>query len=465
MLKKKINIFWFRNDLRLEDNRGLYEALRSGLRVLPLFIFDTDILSQLPDKCDRRVDFIHQALSRLESKISLIKGTGSGEFPILYMYGKPEAAIEFISSEFNVCSVFCNEDYEPYAVERDQKVALLLKNKGITFQCFKDQVIFSKDDVLKPDGQPYTVYTPYSRQWLNKLNNEPDTHLKHWPSEELTHQLVMSSELLPLSNLEHENNGSLKLFKNMPTLDDIGFIPSGEIFNSPILINSIVANYHITRNYPANEAGTTRLSAHLRFGTISIRTLVRSAYELNKVWLGELIWREFFKSVIYHFPYAADGPFKKKYGFIAWRNDAKELEKWCKGETGYPIVDAGMRELNQTGFMHNRVRMITASFLAKHLLINWQIGESYFAAKLLDYDQSANNGNWQWAAGCGCDAAPYFRVFNPELQTKKFDPDNIYIRKWVPEFDNPSEYPKPIVDHTTARLRAMAVYKAGITEL
>ncbi|MFA5850577.1 MAG: deoxyribodipyrimidine photo-lyase [Bacteroidales bacterium] len=454
MLKEKINIFWFRNDLRLEDNRGLHEALKSGLRVLPLFIFDTEILNQLPDRCDRRVDFIHQSLSRLQSH----------KCSILYMHGSPEDAFGFISSEFDVCSVFCNEDYEPYAVERDQKVALLLKNRGITFQCFKDQVIFSKDDILKPDGQPYTVYTPYSRQWLNKLNNEPCTHLKHWPSEKYTDNFLTSSDLQLLSDFDCVENSSLKLFRNLPAIAEIGFIPSGDIFKRPILINSIIAGYHNTRNDPSNETGTTRLSAHIRFGTISIRTLVSSAIEINNVWLGELIWREFFKSVIYHFPYAADGPFKRKYGFIAWRNDEKELEKWCKGETGYPIVDAGMRELNQTGFMHNRVRMITASFLAKHLLINWQVGESYFAAKLLDYDLSANNGNWQWAAGCGCDAAPYFRIFNPELQTKKFDPDYIYIRKWVPEFDNPSEYPRPIVDHTIARLRAMAVYKAGITE-
>ncbi|OFY38830.1 MAG: deoxyribodipyrimidine photolyase [Bacteroidetes bacterium GWF2_40_14] len=465
MLKEKINIFWFRNDLRLEDNRGLYEALRSGLRVLSLFIFDTTILNQLPDRRDRRVDFIHQALLRLEMEISQLKGFCSGEGSILYIYDAPEAAFEFISSEFDVSSVFCNDDYEPYAVERDVKIALLLKNRGITFQCFKDQVIFSKDDILKPDGQPYTVYTPYSRQWLNKLNNEPVTHLKYWPSEEQTDNFVMSSDMQQLSELNRFEYGSLKLFKNLPALDEIGFIPSGNIFTKPCIINSIIAGYHNTRNDPANENGTTRLSVHIRFGTISIRGLVRSAIELNNTWLGELIWREFFKSVIYHFPYAADGPFKRRYSYISWRNDERELEKWCKGETGYPIVDAGMRELNQTGFMHNRVRMITASFLAKHLLINWQIGESYFAAKLLDYDLSANNGNWQWAAGCGCDAAPYFRIFNPELQTKKFDPDNIYIRKWVPEFDNPSEYPRPIVDHTTARLRAMAVYKAGITEL
>ncbi len=455
MFKEKINIFWFRNDLRLEDNRGLYEALKSGLKVLPLFIFDTEILSQLPDRCDRRVDFIHQSLSRLEFH----------ECRILYMYGTPESAFGLLSSEFNICSVFCNEDYEPYAVERDRKIAMLLKNRGVTFQCFKDQVIFSKDDVLKPDGQPYTVYTPYSRQWLNKLNSEPDTHLKHWPSEKHSGNFLKPSELQLFSDVDYIDNVSLKLFKNLPALGEIGFIPTGDVFKKPILINSIISNYHNTRNDPSDDTGTTRLSAHIRFGTISMRTLVSSAIEFNKVWLGELIWREFFKSVIYHFPYAADGPFKRKYSNISWRNDEKELEKWCKGETGYPIVDAGMRELNLTGFMHNRVRMITASFLAKHLLINWQIGESYFAAKLLDYDLSANNGNWQWAAGCGCDAAPYFRVFNPELQTKKFDPDHIYIRKWVPEFDNPLLYPKPIVDHTIARLRAMAVYKAGITEL
>lgn len=463
---EKINIFWFRRDLRLFDNAGLHAALASGLKVLPIFIFDSEILEKLPNKKDKRVSFIHHALGKLDLQI-------------LCFYGKPADVFEWIAGNeslnkfYKTNTVFCNEDYEPYATERDNLVSGVLAKKGIGFKTYKDNVVFSKSDVLKSDGTPYTVFTPYSKMWRSKLNNNPAEYLHHFPSEKLTNNFI-----IPTFEVQTQKE-DFKIFTRLPSFEEIGFIADDEIVDSKkteLFKKNIIVNYHNTRNFPAIDNGTTRLSVHLRFGTVSIRDAIRVALELNEVWLSELIWREFFQQIIFHFPYSADGPFKRKYSFIKWRNDESEIERWCLGKTGYPIVDAGMRELNETGFMHNRVRMVVASFLTKHLLADWRIGEAYFAEKLLDYDLAANVGNWQWAAGCGCDAAPYFRVFNPWEQTKKFDPNAEYIKKWAPEalslFEPPSanikyygkHYPLPIVEHVFARNRAIATYKQGLEQ-
>ena len=430
-----INIFWFRRDLRLFDNHGLYRALKSGKPVLPVFIFDKNILDELTDKKDRRVSFIYDTLLNLQSEIK--KNNSS----LYILYGTPLNAFKKLAEEYKISEVFTNHDYEPYATKRDDEIAAFLKNKGIKFSTFKDQVIFEKNEVLKSDGSPYTVFTPYSRIWKQKLITEK---LTGYPSEKnLT--VFLKTRLIP-----------------GPSLKKMGFNQTSFHVPDITIDPSIIQNYTDTRNIPSVN-GTSRLSIHLRFGTVSIRQLVKAAKELNEQWLNELIWREFFMMILFHFPAVVFSCFKPKYNSIKWRNNEKEFELWCKGETGYPIVDAGMRELNETGFMHNRVRMIVASFLTKHLLIDWRWGEAYFAEKLLDYELSSNNGNWQWAAGCGCDAAPYFRIFNPSEQTKKFDPDYIYIKRWIRNF-KPGYLP-PVVDHEFARTRALNIYKQSLNEV
>lgn len=426
-------VFWFRRDLRLEDNTGLYHALNSGYRILPLFIFDRNILDRLESSYDRRVSFIHGALEHLHKKIT---AAGSS---LLVLHDTPENAVRKILSEYNVKAFFANHDYEPYAADRDRRIADLLKETGVPFLTFKDQVIFEKDEVLKSDGTPYTVYTPYSRVWKKALTHE---HLARYPSENLTGNLLKTAPL------------------HFPEIGKIGFSHTDYSFSLPVIDTGIISEYHKKRDIPSLQ-GTTRLGVHLRFGTVSMRELVTTALALNEVWLGELIWREFFMSILWHFPHVVENSFRRKYDNITWRNNEEEFDKWCTGMTGFPIVDAGMRELNATGFMHNRVRMITASFLTKHLLIDWRWGEAYFAGKLLDYELSSNNGNWQWAAGTGCDAAPYFRVFNPAEQTRKFDPDLAYIKTWVPEHDSPA-YPRMMVDHAYARERALKTYREGL---
>lgn len=426
-------VFWFRRDLRIEDNAGLYHALKSGYRVLPVFIFDTGILDKLDNRYDRRVSFIHGALEALQKQL-----TGAGSSLKVY-HGTPDNAFRKIISDFVVKAVFANHDYEPYAMTRDRHIGEILKESGIPFSTFKDQVISEKDEVVKSDGTPYTVFTPYSRVWRKTLTQDD---LKPFLSEKLTGNFL--------------NTGPLPL----PSLEDIGFKGTDPVFRPPEINTAIIKDYHNTRDIPSLE-GTTRLGIHLRFGTVSIRQLVRTALSLNETWLNELIWREFFMSILWHFPQVTDNAFKKKYDNILWRNNEDEFEKWCNGRTGYPIVDAGMRELNETGFMHNRVRMITASFLTKHLLTDWRWGEAYFAEKLLDYELSSNNGNWQWAAGCGCDAAPYFRVFNPAEQTRKYDPKLEYIKRLVPELYSP-DYPSPVVDHSFASERAISVYSEAV---
>ena len=434
-INTEIAVFWFRRDLRIEDNKGLFNALHSGYPVLPLFIFDTDILNQLDDKADKRVDLIRQMLVVLQQKIEQSGST------LLVRHGKPLTVFESLLAEFNIKAVYTNQDYEPYALERDADVAKLIASQSSVFYPFKDQVIFEWNEVLKADQTPYTVFTPYSKIWKQKISEKDTLEV---PSIQLAEHLL---------KMDHVP---------IPTLHEIGFVPTGIVVKTPSIDLQIIENYQNTRDIPSLN-GTSDLSVHLRFGTISTRKLVDVALQMNETWLNELIWREFFMSIMMHFPYVTQGAFKKKYNSIPWLNDELEFERWCAGKTGFPIVDAGMRELNETGKMHNRVRMIVASFLTKHLLIDWRWGEAYFAQKLLDYDLSANNGNWQWVAGCGCDAAPYFRVFNPSEQTKRYDPEYQYIRKWVEEFDT-FDYPPPMVDHSFARNRALSTYKLALND-
>ena len=424
-------IFWFRRDLRLKDNAGLYHALRENSNVLAVFVFDTVILKKLEDRTDRRVEFIHHSLYLLKQELEEL-GTG-----LLILHGDPAILFKQIAPK----AVYTNIDYEPYARQRDEHVKKILQEKGIPFNSFKDQVIFDRDEVIKDDGTPYTIFTPYLRKWQSK--NTP-FYLKSYPTEKYHHRFI---KIKPLS---------------FPTLDEIGFQRNGAPFPDRVIRRSIIAKYETQRDFPGIQ-GTSRLSVHLRFGTISIRKLAQLALKTNDTWLNELIWREFYQMILWHFPHVATRSFKPAYDRIEWRNDPDEFNSWCEGRTGFPIVDAGMRELNETGFMHNRVRMITASFLTKHLLIDWRWGEAYFAKKLLDFDLASNNGGWQWAAGSGCDAVPYFRVFNPELQTRKFDPELKYVKKWVPEFGS-NQYVNPIVDHNFARDRALRTYKKALRE-
>lgn len=431
-----ISIYWFRRDLRLHDNHGLFQALKSGNSVKAIFIFDTNILERLEDKKDARVEFIHQELDKINMQLEAVGSSLS------VYHGKPETIFKKLFEDTQVQAVYCNHDYEPQAINRDEKIKKLCESKDISFLTFKDQVIFERDEIVKDDGDPYVVFTPYSKKWKLALTEQS---FQPFPSEDLMANYISltSNEIL--------------------TLRDLGFEQTEIDFPDRDPKQSIIKKYDQTRNFPAIE-GTSRLSVHLRFGTISIRELARKASKLNETYLNELIWREFYMMILWHFPHVVEGAFRKKYDSIPWRNNEDEFEAWCQGKTGFPIIDAGMRELNTTGFMHNRVRMIVASFLVKDLLIDWRWGEAYFAQKLLDFDLSANNGGWQWAAGSGCDAAPYFRIFNPESQQKKFDPDFKYVKKWVPEYQNENEYPAPIVDRKVSRTRALDTYKKALNQ-
>ncbi len=427
-----MNIFWFRRDLRLEDNVGLFHALNSGQKVLPVFVFDGTILEQLP-KDDARVSFIHSQLNVIQTQLQT-QGKSLAVF-----YGNPIDVFQKLISENKIQSVFTNHDYEPAARKRDLEIFRLLEQHQIEFRTSKDQVIFEKSQIVKDDGSPYVVYTPYSKKWKENFSESLCTH---HPSETL------------LQNIAAHSYPFL-------TLKDIGFEKSNIAVKPYNISKNLIQNYPETRNFPAVE-GTSNLSPHLRFGTISIRQLVRGALQSNNpIFLNELIWREFFMQILWHFPHTVHKSFKPAYDQIKWNNNEADFKRWCQGKTGYPMVDAGMRELNATGYMHNRVRMVVASFLCKHLLIDWRWGETYFAQKLLDYEQSSNIGNWQWAAGSGVDAAPYFRIFNPTEQIRKFDTDWKYIKKWVPEVET-SAYPKPIVDHKEARERCLKVYKTAV---
>lgn len=428
-MKDKVTVFWFRRDLRLSDNTGLSHALKSNHKVLPLFIFDTEILDKLP-KDDARVTFIHSTLESIH--VELEKSNSS----LVIKIGNPLQIWNDIIKEYSLESVYTNKDYEPYAIKRDQEIKNLLIQKNIEFHTFKDQVIFEENDILKKDYTPYTVYTPYKNKWLQKFSEKTDT-------------------------LEHTVNfkNFVTTKQNFPSLSEIGFTKARKEVK-PFNV-TYLSDYDKTRDFPSQDK-TSYLSPYLRFGLVSIRKMVQLALQTNATFLSELIWREFFMQILFHFPKVVTQNFKTKYDAIPWRNNEDEFQKWCEGKTGYPIVDAGMRELNSTGYMHNRVRMITAGFLCKHLLIDWRWGEAYFAQKLLDYELSANNGNWQWAAGTGCDAAPYFRIFNPIEQLKKFDKELLYTNKWVKDF-NELTYPKPMVDHKTARERALSTYKKALT--
>ena len=427
-------IFWHRRDLRINDNAALYKALKSGNEVIPVFIFDATILEKLPAD-DQRVIFIYQAIEKLKKVYTEL---GSD---LLVFYGDPVTLIPEIAAENNAAIVFANRDYEPDALKRDKAVMDRLTEAGIAFKGSKDHVIFEKNEVMKADGTPYTVFTPYMRRWKEKLN---DFYLKPYPVFKYIHALQQVKEIAVL-----------------PALDAMGFSGVQQVdFPDSSVPLDILENYHETRDIPFVK-GTSRMGIHLRFGTVSIRQLAVTAGEINEKYLNELIWRDFYQMIIFHFPHAANDSFKPAYDRIPWNNDERLFEAWCQGMTGYPLVDAGMRELNATGHMHNRVRMVVASFLTKHLLIDWRWGAQYFADRLLDFELASNSGGWQWAAGCGCDAAPYFRVFNPALQLEKFDKEMRYVRKWVPEYGT-ADYPEPIVDHKEARLKAIALYKNAL---
>ena len=426
-----MNIFWFRRDLRLDDNKALFEAL-SNAATLPVFIFDKNILSELP-KDDARVTFISALLDNIQDILK------QNHKSLAVFHDDPIHVFKkLVAENAEINAVYTNHDYEPYAQKRDAEVGAFLKSKNIAFHTFKDQVIFEKEEVIKEDGKPYVVFTPYSKKWKENFNEK---FTESFPSEKKLAEIVQHS--YPYLSLK-----------------DIGFEASGIKVADYNISSALIENYAETRNFPGIE-GTSHLSPHLRFGAVSIRKIVKTALKHRKeTFLNELIWREFFMQILWHFPNTVTESFRPKYDHIQWRNNKTEFQSWCEGTTGYPIVDAGMRQLNTTGTMHNRVRMIVASFLCKHLLIDWRWGEAYFAEKLLDYEQSSNIGNWQWAAGSGVDAAPYFRIFNPSEQVRKFDKDFKYIRKWVPEFEQ-LDY-RPIIDHKEARERCLVVYKKAV---
>jgi deoxyribodipyrimidine photo-lyase len=421
-----ICVFWFRRDLRLTDNTALNQALLNSEKVLPLFIFDENILSELPSD-DARFTFIYDRLFSIDQKLK------ENNSSILSIKGNPIEVWKKLLQTFPIKKVYVNKDYEPYARSRDAKIKKLLTSSGIEFLSFKDQVIHEENEVLKKDGTPYTVFTPYKKKWLEIYNQQT-------PEDFLGYKRFFQ-QIIPF-----------------PRLQELGFNRSSIKVKEYDL--SKIQTYQETRDFPSRDS-TSYLSPHLRFGTVGIRSVISKLSPSNNVFMSELIWREFFMQILFHFPYVISENFKSKYDGIKWLNNEDDFKKWCEGNTGYPMVDAGMRQLNKTGYMHNRVRMITAGFLCKHLLIDWRWGEAYFAKKLLDYELSSNNGNWQWAAGTGCDAAPYFRIFNPMEQLKKFDKNEIYVKKWIPELDT-AAYCAPIVEHKQARIRALETYKSGI---
>jgi len=422
-------IFWFRRDLRLKDNIGLHNALKNNPEVTPIFIFDEDIISELP-KDDKRISFIYNEIENIKKQLNKI---GSD---LLVFKGKPILVFQKLVDKNNIEKVYTNRDYEPYAISRDNQIGKFLTTKGIEFYTFKDQVIFEKDEIVKFDGKPYLVFTPYSKLWKNRLTND------------------MLSD-----NSINKYKSNFKIYDNQTILmpiNELGFNKVEVNIANKNLDLDVISKYHETRDFPSIE-GTSNMSVHLRFGTVSVRELVNQAKEVNEKYLNELIWREFFMSILYHFPKTVSENFHSKYDKMEWRNDPVEFEAWCEGKTGFPLVDAGMRELNKTGLMHNRVRMVVANFLTKLLLIDWRWGEEYFAKKLLDYEMSSNVGNWQWAAGTGVDAAPYFRIFRPETQVERFDKNLDYVKKWIPEYND--DYIEPIIDYKLSRQRALDSYK------
>ncbi|MFM7497906.1 MAG: cryptochrome/photolyase family protein [Bacteroidota bacterium] len=430
-----IAVFWFRRDLRLHDNRALTLALQSGLPVLGLFVLDRNILDRLEDRDDARVTFLLRTLGELRQALQALNSD------LLVLHSTPDAAWDRVTQKHQVALAFWNRDYEPYAVQRDRGIVTRLQSQGIQVQTAADHTLMEPGTVLKPDGNPYTVFTPYAKMWRQKIREEDWKPLSSRPSPP-GRWLAWSSE-------------------SMPTLEDIGFVPTRLTLPESRIHRDILVHYADQRDLPAVQ-GTSRLGLHLRFGTLSIRALAQAAMGVSDTFVNELIWRDFYQSILWYFPRTTESAFKPAYDRIVWRNNPEEFERWCQGQTGYPLVDAGMRELLSTGWMHNRVRMVVASFLTKHLLIDWRWGEAWFARHLLDFEQASNVGGWQWAAGCGNDAAPYFRVFNPYEQARKFDPQGVYIRRWIPEIDTLT-YPQPIVDHPTARNLALETYKKALS--
>ncbi|MBK9272248.1 MAG: deoxyribodipyrimidine photo-lyase [Saprospiraceae bacterium] len=433
----KNTAFWFRRDLRLSDNRALHEALGSGHQVICFFVFDSHILSKIEDEMDARVGFIYHSIQNIKSRLQML---GSD---LVIGHGKPEELWPMWIKQYQLNGIYFNRDYESYAKSRDEKIKEICIQQKITFHSFKDHIIFESNEVRKSDGTPYTIFTPFKNAWLNKIRQigveecfkDYSINLPHSPFLKFTPTTLMD-------------------------LKDLGFLPARSVFPSSKIDQSIIKKYSISRDFPHLDA-TSKMGIHLRFGTIGIRELLREVWQTDQTYVSELIWREFYSYILQSFPHVEFSSFKKAYDQIKWVNNESQFQAWCEGKTGYPMVDAGMRELNNIGLMHNRLRMITASFLVKHLLIDWRWGEAYFAKKLLDFDLASNNGGWQWAAGSGTDAAPYFRIFNPTAQQKKFDPQFEYIKKWVPEFDSQS-YPNPVIDHEFARKRCLEVYKTAL---
>ena len=426
---EEINIFWFRRDLRLYDNSGLSAATSDKLKVLPIFIFDTSITNKLPEN-DRRINFIYDNLVEMDSELKKKYNSSLNIFK-----GKPIEIFKELIGKYKINSIYTNNDYEPYAFSRDSSIKKLLESKKIQFKSYKDHVVFEKNEVVKDDGNPYVVFTPYMRKWKTNLNED-------------------------LTNLEEKkvlNNFYTKTISGLLDLNNYGFIENDKKIESFKLNSEIVTKYAETRNFPSINS-TSKLGPYLRFGTVSVRKIVTGLLKFkDQTFLNEIIWREFFMQILFHFPHTSTKSFKPKYDKIVWLDDPKSFDAWKNGETGFPLVDAGMKELNKTGFMHNRVRMITSSFLCKHLLIDWRLGEKYFALKLNDYEMASNVGNWQWASGSGVDAAPYFRIFNPHTQIVKFDKNRDYINKWLNTDSN--DYPNEIIDHKIARKRCLETYK------
>ena len=477
MIRINSALMWFRRDLRVADNAALYAALKAARRVYCVFVYDTEILDVLPSRTDRRVEFILQSVDELGRELAARGGQ------LIVLHGSARAEIPRLAAGLGVQAVYANHDYEPAALARDASVAQALG--PCEFRTRKDQVIFEKDEILTLSGTPFSVFTPYKNAWLKKL--EP-FFLKPYPVEQYAGNLAQAP-------------GKLRTF----SLADLGFeatnlqalgIAGGAIAAQKLFADFAprMARYRDARNFPAKN-GPSYLSVHLRFGTISIRELARTAWQLVReggdsggegaaTWLSELIWRDFYFMILHHHPQVVVRAFRPAYDAIRWPNDTALFEAWCAGRTGYPIIDAAMRQINQTGYMHNRLRMIAASFLVKDLLVDWRWGEKYFAAHLNDFDLAANNGGWQWAASTGCDAQPYFRIFNPVSQSEKFDAEGAFIRRYVPELARCDartihapwtlsldaqhavgviigrDYPAPVVDHAAARLRALELFKA-----
>jgi deoxyribodipyrimidine photo-lyase len=470
-------LVWLRRDLRLTDHAALYHALRHHTCVYVVFVFDRDILDPLPRQ-DRRVEFIRESLVELDTGLRQHGGA------LMVLHGQPRACIPALARELDVSAIYSNRDYEPTAVLRDRDVAQTLAQDGIGFHCFKDQVIFECDEVLTQAGKPFTVFTPYKNAWLKKASlNDGDFYVRPYPVE------AYLSHLAPIA---HTTRG-----KGIPTLSELGFEPT-DLSTIGVIPGmrggqeriedffTRIDRYKDARDFPAIK-GVSYLSVHLRFGTVSIRQLAGRAWREGSAgalgWLSELIWRDFYFAILHYFPHAIGHAFKPAFDAVSWDHHPDWHEAWCGGATGYPLVDAAQRQLLKTGWMHNRLRMVSASFYTKDLGLDWRHGEAWFAQWLLDFDLSANNGGWQWSASTGCDAQPWFRIFNPVTQSERFDPQGKFIRRYVPELTNvpdkyihapwtmPAEiqancgvvigrdYPAPIVDHAEARQRTLARFK------